>query len=105
MPVVSGSAGGSGAGSGSGAAAGSTGGADSGAAAAGSAVSVTLVPHPAGASLTVPLACSPSQATVVSGSNRVIVISPTSPRWRASDAASLTSAHSSGGDFTSRRDA
>ena len=51
--------------------------------ATGSAVNVTEVPHPAGASSTVPLARSPSQATVVSGSSRVIVISPTSPRWRA----------------------
>ena len=52
-----------------------------------------------------PLARSPSQATVVSGSSRVILISPISPRCFASDAASLTSAHSSGGDFTNRRDA
>ena len=79
--------------------------ADGSASPTGSAVSVTEVPHPAGASSTVPLARSPSQATVVSGSSRVMVISPTSPRWRAREAASLTSAHSSGGDFTSRRDA
>ena len=32
-----------------------------------------------------PLACSPSQATAVSGSSLVILISPNSPRWRASD--------------------
>ena len=64
------------------------------------AVRVTCVPHPDGSSRTVPLACSPSQATVVSGSSLVILISPNSPRWRASDCATLHSAHSSGGDLT-----
>ena len=66
----------------------------------GVAVSVTCVPQPDGSSRTVPLACSPSQATVVSGSSLVILISPNSPRWRANDCATLHSAHSSGGDFT-----
>src|SRR5207302_4706631 len=45
------------------------------------AVIVTFVPHPEGSSRTVPLTCSPSQATVVSGSSLLIRISPTaSPR-------------------------
>ena len=50
--------------------------------------------------VTVPRTSSPSQATAVSGSVLVIRISPNSPRWRASDSGSLSSAHSSGGDFT-----
>src|SRR5205085_1349900 len=45
----------------------------------------------------------PSQATIVSGSTRVIEISPNSPRRRARDSGSLTSAQSSGWDLTSRR--
>ncbi len=64
------------------------------------AVSTTRVPHPDGSSRTVPLARSPSQATAVSGSSLVMRISPNWPRWRASDAASLHSAHNSGGDLT-----
>src|SRR5207248_5066679 len=68
-----------------------------------SAVRITRVPHPDGSSLTVPLARSPSQATVVSGSSLVILISPNLSRWRCSDCASLHSAHSSGGDLSSVR--
>ena len=67
------------------------------------AVRITRVPHPDGSSRTVPLTCSPSQATAVSGSSLVILISPNWPRWRPSDAASLHSAHNSGGDLTSVR--
>ena len=51
----------------------------------------------AGSSFTVPLTRSPSQTTVVSGSRRVILISPNSPRCSASASRSLTSAQSSGG--------
>ena len=65
-----------------------------------SAVSVTFVPHPDASISTVPLARSPSQATVCSGSSRLILISPISPRWRARLSTSLTSFHSSGGDLT-----
>jgi hypothetical protein len=66
-------------------------------------VNVTWVPQPAASSSTVPFARSPSQTTIVSGSTRVMRISPNSPRWRASASASLSSVHSSGGDLTSRR--
>src|SRR5215211_228102 len=48
--------------------------------AASSAVRMTFVPQPEGSIETVPLACSPSQATVCSGSSLVIVISPKAPR-------------------------
>ena len=41
---------------------------------------VTLVPHPEGLSSTTPLAPSVSHSTLSSGSTRVIVISPSSPR-------------------------
>ena len=64
------------------------------------AVIVTFVPHPDGSSATVPHARSPSQATVVSGSRRVMRISPNSPKWRARASTSETSAHSSGGLLT-----
>jgi hypothetical protein len=64
------------------------------------AVSTTLVPHPEGSIDTVPLAPSPSQATVRSGSSLVILISPNAPRWRASRSTSLSSLQSSGGDLT-----
>src|SRR3954467_12062541 len=64
------------------------------------AVKVTGVPQPDGSSETVPVARSPSQATVCSGSTRVILISPSSPRCRASASTSLSSPHSSGGDLT-----
>ena len=47
---------------------------------ASSAVRITFVPHPAGSIRTVPRTCSPSQATAVSGSRRVIRISPNPPR-------------------------
>ncbi len=77
-----------------------TGSAASVALASGAAVSVTFVPHPEGSSATVPRAMSPSQATAVSGSSRVMRISPNSPRWRARAWGSLISAHNSGGDFT-----
>ena len=55
------------------------------------AVSVTFVPQPEGSSSTVPRARSPSQATVVSGSRRVMRISPNAPRCpaRALDVADL----------------
>ncbi len=66
-------------------------------------VRVTRVPHPEVSSFTVPLAAAPSQATAVSGSSLVMRISPNAPRCRASDAASLHSAHSSGADLTSVR--
>ena len=66
-------------------------------------VRVTRVPHPDDSSRTVPLAAAPSQATAVSGSSLVMRISPNAPRCRASDAASLHSAHSSGADLTSVR--
>ncbi len=69
----------------------------------GVAVRTTVVPHPAGASSTVPLARSPSQATVVSGSTRVMRISPNSERCLRRVSSLLTSAHNSGGDFTRRR--
>ena len=68
-----------------------------------STVNVTWVPQPEDSSSTLPFARSPSQTTLVSGSSRVMRISPNSPRWRARAAASLSSVHSSGGDFTSRR--
>ncbi len=61
------------------------------------------MPQPEDSISTLPLACSPSQTTFVSGSSRVMRISPNSPRWRASASASLSSFQSSGGDFTSRR--
>src|SRR3954470_24292562 len=64
------------------------------------AVKVTVVPQPDGSSETVPVARSPSQATVCSGSTRGILISPSSPRCRASASTSLSSPHSSGGDLT-----
>ena len=64
------------------------------------AVSVTFVPQPEGSSSTVPRARSPSQATVVSGSRRVMRISPNAPRCPARAPTSLTSAHSSGGLLT-----
>ena len=86
-----------------GAAIAASGGGSPGGAGAGVAVSRTFVPHPVGASSTVPLARSPSQATVVSGSTRVMRISPNSARWRPSESSLLSSAHSSGGDFTRRR--
>ena len=80
---------------------GSGSGAASGSGSTTSAVMVTFVPHPVGSSSTVPLAFSPSQATVVSGSARVILISPNSPRWRSRPSTSLSSVQSSGGDLTS----
>jgi hypothetical protein len=86
-------------GSGSGAST-ATGSGSRGATAAGSALSLTFVPQAEADSSTMPLACSPSQATVDSGSTRVIVISPNAARWRVSASTSDTSAHSSGGDFT-----
>ena len=64
------------------------------------AVSVTFVPHPEGSIDTVPLAPSPSQATVLSGSSLVILISPKASRCLASRSTSLNSLQSSGGDFT-----
>ena len=64
------------------------------------AVSVTLVPQPEAESSTVPRAISPSHVTVVSGTSRVIRISPKAPRCRANASTSLISAHSSGGDLT-----
>ncbi len=65
------------------------------------AVRTTRVPHPDGSSRTVPLTRSPSQATAVSGSSLVILISPKDPRkWRVNDDGSLHSAQSSGGDLT-----
>ena len=71
--------------------------------ATGTAVRMTFVPQPDGSIRTVPRARSPSQATAVSGSSLVIRISPNWSRWRASEAASLHSAHNSGGDLTSVR--
>ena len=65
-----------------------------------SACRVTLVPHPEGSIETVPLPCSPSQATVCSGSSLVIVISPKAPKCFARPSTSLSSSQSSGGDFT-----
>src|SRR4029453_4998504 len=65
-----------------------------------SACSVTLVPQPEGSIETVPLACSPSQATVCSGSSLVILISPKASRCLARRSTSLSSSHSSGGDLT-----
>ena len=62
----------------------------------GGGVIVTLVPQPEGSIETVPLAPSPSQATVCSGSSLVILISPNAPRWRARRSTSLSSLHSSG---------
>jgi len=44
-----------------------------------------------------------SHSTVFSGSTWVMRISPSSPRWRAREAGSLSSAHSSGGDLTKVR--
>ena len=73
--------------------------------AGGVAVSMTCVPQPVGVSSTVPLARSPSQATVVSGVTRVMRISPNCARWRPSESSLLSSAHSSGGDLTRRREA
>ncbi len=67
------------------------------------ALSRTFVPQPDGSISTVPLARSPSQATVVSGTRRVIRISPNSPSRLASVSGLLRSAHSSGGDLTSVR--
>jgi hypothetical protein len=69
----------------------------------GSAVSVTVVPQPEGSSRTEPEASSPSHSTTFSGSVRVMLISPNSPRCRASAAMSDSSAHSSGGLLTSVR--
>ena len=71
--------------------------------ATGTTVRMTFVPQPDGSIRTVPRARSPSQATAVSGSSLVIRISPNWSRWRASEAASLHSAHNSGGDLTSVR--
>ena len=65
-----------------------------------SACRVTFVPHPEGSIETVPLACSPSQATVCSGSSFVILISPKAPRCLARPSTSLSSSQSSGGDLT-----
>src|SRR4051794_21993464 len=70
-----------------------------------STVKTTRVPHPEGSSRTVPLARSASHSTRDSGSTFVIRISPNSPRWRARDSSSESSAHSSGGDFTRVREA
>ncbi len=64
------------------------------------AVSVTFVPQPDGSIETVPLAPSPSQATLRSGSSLVILISPNAPRCLASRSTSLSSLQSSGGDLT-----
>ena len=70
-----------------------------------STVRTTRVPHPEGSSRTVPLARSASHSTRDSGSTCVIRISPNSPRWRASEPSSDSSAHSSGGDLTRVREA
>ena len=48
------------------------------------AVIVTRVPRPGASSSTVPRTRAPSQATVVSGTGRVMRISPTASRWRVS---------------------
>ena len=99
VPAAAGVSHASGAGGGSTGAGGSSRGAD-----VALTVSVTFVPQPEGVSSTRPVARSPSQTTVVSGSTRVILISPlSSPRWRPNVAGSLSSAHSSGGDLTSVR--
>src|SRR2546423_1407526 len=82
---------------------GGSGGAGSGSGTTIRALSETCVPHPAGTMVTVPQISSPSQATVVSGSRLVTRISPKSPRCWASVSGSLSSSHSSGGDFTSLR--
>ena len=80
-------------------------GSDTGSTIARLAESVTRVPQPEGLISTLPLVCAPSaasasQSTARSGSVRTMRISPSSPRWRASVAGSLSSAHSSGGDLT-----
>ena len=71
--------------------------------ACGAAVNVTFVPQPEDSIKTVPLARSPSQTTALSGSSRVILISPNACRCRPSESGSLHCAHSSGADLTSVR--
>jgi hypothetical protein len=61
---------------------------------------VTLVPHADGLICTRPVTSGASHSTVVSGTVLTILISPNSPRWLASEAGSLSSAQSSGGDLT-----